>query len=279
MMKVQTRILMISLIVVLVAVVTVTGLCELSAWDCPECGKKGNTRKFCGGCGLPTPTSDEGLSGKTAKKILSVGDIITFGTYPQTSDGTDQTPIEWIVLDVQDEKALLLSQYGLDAKPYNKERTDITWEKCSLRVWLNDYFLNNAFSPKERSAILLTAVDNSTSQGYWKTSGGDNTQDHLFLLSCAEANKYLGVTYGNSYNTKSRVAPTSYAKSQGAWSYENNKTTDGEVAMWWWLRSPGCSQRDAASVYSDGSFIDINVDYVLAVVRPAYWLNLKSDIF
>ena len=173
MMKVQTRVLMISLIAVLVAVVTVTGLCEHSAWDCPECGKKGNTRKFCGECGHPAPTNDEGLTEKTGSGSVAVGDIITFGTYPQTSEGTDQTPIEWIVLDVQDEKALLLSRYGLDAKPYNKEYTDITWEKCSLRTWLNDEFMKSAFTPKERSAILLTAVNNSASQGYskWSTSG------------------------------------------------------------------------------------------------------------
>ena len=28
------------------------------------------------------------------------GSIVTFGTYPQTAEGTDLTPIEWIVLDV-----------------------------------------------------------------------------------------------------------------------------------------------------------------------------------
>ncbi len=34
---------------------------------------------------------------------IEQGDFIEFGTYPQTSDGTDDSPIEWLVLIVQDD--------------------------------------------------------------------------------------------------------------------------------------------------------------------------------
>ena len=124
-------------------------------------------------------------------------------------------------------------------------------------------------------------MDNSQNQGYskWETNGGNNTQDYLFLLSYAEANKYLGVTYSDRNNTKSRVAPTAYAKAQGAWTSDIYKTADGEAAGWWWLRSPGNYQIDAASVRSDGSLRDRNVHREDVVVRPAFWLNLESDIF
>ena len=96
------------------------------------------------------------------------GGYVTYGQYPQTSSGTDSTPIEWLVLDhdAKNNRTLLISRYGLDAKPYNEKYTDITWEQCTLRTWLNETFINKAFSAEERSAIRLTKVDNSSGQGY-----------------------------------------------------------------------------------------------------------------
>ena len=210
---------------------------------------------------------------KSAEEInaeYAVGKFVTFGHYPVTESGMDNTPIEWLVLDVQGDKALLLSRYGLDAKPYNTEWKDITWEKCTLRTWLNGEFLNKAFSAGEQKAILTTNVENGKSQGYgkWSTSGGNDTQDKVFLLSYAEANKYLGVTYDDSKNTKSLVAPTAYAVKNGAWA-----------AGWWWLRSPGDALYYAADVSPDGSLSNGSVNSGDDVVRPAFWIDLKSEIF
>ncbi len=211
----------------------------------------------------------------------SVGKYVTFGTYPQTADGTDSTPIEWLVLDRDGNKALLISRYGLDAQPYNTKDTDITWEKCTLRTWLNGTFLNKAFTNEEQKGIVLTNVDNSKSQGYssWSTNGGNNTQDKVFLLSYAEANKYFGVTRDDDNNIKSRVEPTAYAIAQGAWTSSSNKTSSGKAAGWWWLRSPGYGQDCAAHVYADGSLNYRYVYYGSGCVRPALWVNLESDIF
>ena len=59
------------------------------------------------------------------------GKYITFGHYPQTSEGKDKTPIEWLILERDGLNALVVSKYGLDAQPYNISYTDVTWEKCS----------------------------------------------------------------------------------------------------------------------------------------------------
>ena len=68
---------------------------------------------------------------------------------------------------------LLLSKYVLDAKPYNTynylintsstnntSSTTITWEKCTLRTWLNGTFKTTAFSTSEQQQIALTHLDN-----------------------------------------------------------------------------------------------------------------------
>ena len=112
----------------------------------------------------------------------TIGSIVTFGRYEQDGDKENgPEEIEWVVLDVQDGKALLLSKYGLEAKPYNTEYTDVTWETCTLRAWLNSDFLNKAFSAEEQSAILTTTVDNSSSQGYndLNSIDGNNTRDKI----------------------------------------------------------------------------------------------------
>ncbi len=113
-------------------------------------------------------TEGEALPEVRQMLSLKVGDIFTFGHYEQDNDlFQSDEPVDWLVLEVDEEnhKALLISRYGLDAKLYNATETNVTWETCTLRSWLNREFLNEAFSAEEQQAILTTAVDNSNSQG------------------------------------------------------------------------------------------------------------------
>ena len=296
---------------------TVVLLCGAAAsmadglWTCPECGKKSGAnfcpwcgakkprdKVVCGDCGAEYP-ADAGSSfcancearlpgGEApAAKEYATGDIVTQGRYEQdNSFFNGPEPIEWLVLDVQDGRALLISKYGLDAKPYNKELTDTTWERSSLRIWLNDYFLNKAFTISERDVILLTDVDNSDSQRYsdwskkWNAIGGNDTQDYIFLLSCREAFQYFNVTKENNENIASRISPTAYARAQGAYVTKDYLAGDGKpAAAYWTLRSPGIFQNDAAFVINDGALASYYVVNSLACVRPALWVNLDSGIF
>jgi len=211
--------------------------------------------------------------------LIRVGSFVTFGKYEQDNNtGNGKEPIEWQVLEIKDGKALLISKYGLDEKPYNTEYKLVTWETCTLRRWLNNDFMNAAFTGEEQGRITFTNVDNSKSQGYsgWSTTGGSNTQDKIFLLSYAEANRYFGVTWENTSNTESRISPTAYAESNGAYTNDDYKTADGANAGRWWLRSPGRSQSIASSVNTDGSLSNDNVNRVAVCVRPALWMNLES---
>ena len=213
---------------------------------------------------------------------FAVGNYVSFGTYPQTKAGNDATPIEWLVLARDGDKALLISRYGLDAQPYNITGHAATWETCTLRTWLNGTFYNMAFSSAEQAAILTTNVDNSKNQCYsgWETNGGNNTQDKVFLLSYKEAYVYFDVTEDSHCNEKSPVAPTAYAIAQGADVDSYCKTEDGTAARWWWLRSPGYYQFSAAYVESDGSLDSLYcIDNASGSVRPALWVNIESAIF
>ena len=214
-----------------------------------------------------------------------IGSIVQFGHYEQDNNKENGTEaIEWMVLDTDGNKSLLFSKYGLETVQYNNRYTRTTWETCSLRKWLNNEFLNTAFSEDEQQAILVTEVDNSESQGYseWHAPGGNNTQDQVFLLSYAEANKYLNVTYENRDNIEARVIPTPYAMARGAFTSKGWKTVEGTDAGRWWLRSPGRVPTRAAHVYRAGSLADAHVTAFnkmfggRAVARPAIWVDLGA---
>ena len=205
------------------------------------------------------------------RQAVSVGDIVSFGCYEQDSDlENGPEAIEWIVLDCDEEnhRVLLLSRFGLDTRPYHSEYADVTWETCSLRAWLNDEFLSAAFSGDEQAAILFTAVDNSDAQGYSDndTTGGNDTEDRIFLLSLAEADRYLEGRTGE----RAIVTPTAYAAAGGAEIYE-----DG-TASGWLLRSPGY-QQNYVSTYGS-VYYGCSADDATVVLRPAVWVNLESGI-
>lgn len=227
----------------------------------------------------PTPAAD---IGDIYSNYIQVGNVVTFGHYEQDYNADNgMEEIEWIILDVQDGKSLLLSKYALDAIPYNRVQEETTWENSSIRKWLNNDFLYDAFTTREREAIIMSQVDNSAAQGCseWDTVGGNDTKDKIFLLSCAEAYYYLNVTSYDYENLESRVSATAFAKANGADWGSSLETKYGDFAEWWWLRSPGIHQDCAACVIDDGSLYDLNNDNNAGCVRPALWLNLEADIF
>ena len=205
-------------------------------------------------------------------KNIKVGDTYTFGAYEQdnsTSNGKEA--IEWTVLDKDGMSLLLISKQALDCQQYNTSYTDVTWESCSLRKWMNGTFLNKAFNAEEQAQIQNTTVSADKNPEY-NTNPGNATTDKVFLLSINEVEKYF-----NSDEAR-KCAPTAYAKAQGAYTSDSYKTASGAATCWWWLRSPGTNRNYAAYVSSDGS-VSCSGDFVSNVadaVRPALWINLDS---
>ena len=154
----------------------------------------------------------------------------------------------------------------------------MTWATCTLRTWLNDTFLNTAFTPAEQTAIKNTTVVNKDNP-YYGTEGGENTIDKVYLLSIAEtSNTAYGFNGEFDTNSETREAKnTAYAKECGAWT---STSTEYEGNGWWWLRSPGTDRSINASYVDDSGYGDYDgysVDTVIDAVRPALHLNLSSS--
>lgn len=126
----------------------------------------------------------DGYSNPRKTDEKTVWDCVYFGRYKQTGV-FEKEPIEWRVLSVNGEEALLLADKGMDCKPYNEKSEDVTWETCTLRTWLNNEFYNEAFNETEQKAIKDSLLNNKDiiQQG---TNGGNDTTDKVFLLSCED---------------------------------------------------------------------------------------------
>lgn len=117
-----------------------------------------------------------------------IGDTIVFGRYPQ---GCDErlSGIEWLVLDIKDKQALLISKQSLITSPYcrfeaGKENwSSLEWTLCYARNQLNNVFYKDAFNPKERSKIKPRTT-------IW-SSYYHSCNDYVFLLDETECEHYF----------------------------------------------------------------------------------------
>ena len=204
-------------------------------------------------------------------------DTVLFGSYPQKDiNGIEREPIEWIVLDRQGNRALLLSKYILDCKCYENEYKKTDWENCSLRKWLNELFYNYTFNIYEQNCIHSVNLINADNAEF-KVDGGNNTTDKVFCLSIDEVKKYFGQSSLDTDHPKLATRGTEYAKvvdeNFNLWVNSRQEWYNGNSSFW--LRSPGKNNHTAADVYSYGH-IDIDghvVDNHYFGVRPAIWVT------
>ncbi len=205
---------------------------------------------------------------------ISKGDVILFGSYEQDNNAENgKEPIEWIVLDKKDGKALLLSKYALDCKPYNgiTRMTDVTWENCTLRAWLNSDFLHDAFTDSEQKKILPSTLVNKGNPVYG-TEGCEDTVDRVFIL-CLEdvTNTAYGFSGDDSLIDETRICEaTEFAKVNGNFAVGSHQTY-----CVWWVRTPGFVSYAAIKVLKQGKIDKKGMAVTVYLgVRPAMWVSI-----
>ena len=208
-------------------------------------------------------------------------DTVVFGKFPQNEDSgvelsiAKKDPIEWIVLEKNDNKILLLSKNILKVMPFSNVG-DNKYRNSDIRKWINNEFINYAFSQDEKSNILVSEVKihKSNNEVY------DVTNDKLFILSAEEMRKYFK-TYSKSMlplpTEYSTGGPENWLRDLGLmdgvqivhpliddssleyatyYDTENNK---------WILGTAGLGLQKKDSLWSSTG------------VRPAMWISLSSN--
>lgn len=216
-------------------------------------------------------------------------------------------PVEWLVLEAGDGKAFLLSKYVLGGKAYdanfNAEEYikaalngkpysyNATWEKSTLRAWLNGEFYRTAFTSSEQESILLSHVENLPN-ALRGTDSGPDTRDRVYLLSENEALRYFGEEWilpgdENEYiwlennhpeQTEQLGVPTEYAIAQGVdiEGVAGLSWTEGYCS--WSLRTTGGPGSHNVYMHVDG-FLEQDGGYVDASsggIRPVVWIDMVT---
>ena len=182
----------------------------------------------------------------------NTGDIIAFGN----NESGEQ--ISWRVLDKQDDKILVISEYILFEKPFYTEfYHDLNWSNSSLNTWLNSEFLTNSFSEEEQSRILESE---HVFYSFSFDDTGKTTSQKIYLLNKDEVEQYFS-------SNEDRIA---------------FKINDKSIPDYWHL-SDGWIVDKSPYHYIVLSYINHQgelTDYPLdpnqnANVRPAMWISIE----
>ena len=240
---------------------------------------------------------------RSERNGCKAGNVFTFGEWRGQ-------PIEWRVLAIQDDKALVVSEkllalrqyqdYSFDGKPGYGDYNYSTWAECSLRSWLNNDFLKAAFSEQEKQAISLTSVKtpeiDRTITTY--TNGNElyekipvhmqaskDTEDMVFCLSVDEAETYFcwddmriaSMTVTEQDYDYAAKTVEAIGSGTDEWWYVFGGYEPGETApKMWWLRNGTYVNPYGGiwlgSISGDGEILR----GWPCGVRPAMWLQLDA---
>lgn len=213
-------------------------------------------------------------------KDKKVGDEVKLGFY-FINDGNTKDDIVWQIVDIDGENAYLWSKNVIDVIPYDmrvedKEDEDNSWEKSTLREWLNYEFKTEAFNMNTVNAIVNTKLVNEGNSTYGIEAEND-TYDRIFILSNEELREYITKDIYFGMEELLKAYPTPYAYSKGLYTYEETNTYNDSCH--YWIRNKGSNSKKAITCVYNG-FLDINgytkTDRKIGV-RPFLILNYNKE--
>ena len=252
-------------------------MAEGNGWTCEICGRV-CSENYCPYCGTAEPTLACSHCGEVCSArnlslfcpqcgtvLLKAGDVVSYGHYEQ--DGNEENgkePVEWMVLDVKNGRALMISRYALDTIPYltrmhQEIPSENTWSSSALRAWLNEKFINDTFQVREQTALSRTVPNNG--------SESDSVWDKIFVLSNSEVESYF------SRDMKIPCTATEYALGKRGFQDEKNGFTR------WWARSDVNDSGKSDIITQYGTCIREDASHFMITVRPAVWIDLTSSVF
>ena len=182
---------------------------------------------------------------------------MAFGTWTYKTITSERCDIPWYVLYRENNpekginRALIISQYALLQMRFDGESND--WASSEVRQWLNNEFLQQAFSAEERERIIPAIDGVPVEEGAVKASQA--VEDSVFLLSLDEMKKYFK-------SNEERMC--------WLWPLDGAELTE---TCWWWLRSgDGCYA--VHGIHNDGNYDGGESSHEEGTVRPALWVKL-----
>ena len=185
-------------------------------------------------------------------KQADLFDEVQYGRISAPELHEKNLPITWIVVEKEDDRALLVSKYALFSSYFDQRHKECSYLNSDIRKDLNDDFLYYVFRKKELEHIMTN----------------ESTEDKAFLLSIEEVSNYLP-----SDDMRKLTLLEMSVKMN-----ENNR--DRDKSYWWWLRSEDINQElmyapvvdETGSINEEG----IEVNRSNGKIRPAIWVDLNN---
>ena len=190
---------------------------------------------------------------------------LTLGAFPQTAEG-ERLPILWRVLAVEDGKALILSEYILEARPLHGDYKEYANKPTNKKYpgFNGDFtqtdmaeYLNGEFTANFASTELTILAE-------------DETYGKFFLLS---GDDLKNAKYGFTSNESRKAWGTEYALANGLFKYMANR---GSHSPYWTRTQSTSNTQGARCIKSKGELGYINVITEDEGMRPACWLDMQQ---
>jgi len=213
-------------------------------------------------------SSDRTLASMTLPSDVKAGDEVQFGAYEQDNNALNGAEaIDWIVLEVKDGKALLLSRYILDVSYFYPDEASFYWSNSTVRQFFEGEFADRAFTDEEKAKMTLTNVKILQNDYYEDLPTDEGADARIFILSIEELVSYLG-------EDGLKAAATEYAKNREGTGLNLPVLGDGAS---YWVRNYGCSFKAVGTITVDGEYDPYGAFWWVGCsrgLRPAMWITV-----
>lgn len=206
-------------------------------------------------------------------------------------------------METQQGRAKILSRYVLEVLRYEDDpdfiswKSQVTWETCSLRRWLNSTFYNEIFNETEKETIILTDI---MSEGKIINADGSafvkvkcKTQDNIFLMDRNELDEFsMNVRVNSNFSIHKKFKwndsalllnePSEYVRRKLAYELSHADAYDKDKEVTCWLRFAEDGAGGTLCYYGNHTYQDkwYYIDYQhmnnICGVRPTMWVDLSK---
>ena len=172
-------------------------------------------------------------------------------------------PIKWTILDSKDDDIFLACDEIIDINTFDLKTNN--YETSSIRKYLNNEFIDNAFTFEEKGKIkdTLINVDSSTFDEFSNLTVNSKCQDKVFLLSLEDIrNVNYGFDESERFSLTRQKKGTDYALAKGMCQFDDKG--------WYYLRTSIIDEKTGVNyVYFDGTIGVIDVYFKDGGIIPA----------
>ncbi len=188
---------------------------------------------------------------------VKVGDTVKFGRYEQDGNKSNgKEDVEWLVIEAENGKLLLLSKYVLDASAFSLDEKGCSWNDSMVCDTLCRMYVDMFNYPEK------TKINGDISYGQPEYKNGE----YVFTLTQDYMNEY----YEKNEVKLTQCQATQYALNNGVEAVDD----DNPGCVYWWVENTNSNYIYGHLITSRGNgVVPVTEEGFCCGVRPAVWVD------